>query len=69
MVFWKILFLFLVAWQLPIIVVRTIHKLSIKPMSFFLLAAGITGFVYLQFLMWGVNYAQAIDILPCSQET
>jgi hypothetical protein len=47
----KIVFLFLVAWQLPIIVVRAARKLGVSWLSFLALAIGITGFVYLQFLM------------------
>lgn len=47
----KIVFLFLIAWQTPIVVIRSCHKLSVKAASFFFLAVGITGFVYLQFIM------------------
>lgn len=49
--FLKFLCIFLVAWQAPIIIVRSVHKLSVKAMSFILLALGIAGFVHLQFLM------------------
>ena len=49
--FLKIVFLFLIAWQTPIIIIRSCHNLSIKAASFFFLAIGITGFVYLQFIM------------------
>jgi hypothetical protein len=47
----KIMFLFLIAWQAPIIIIRSCHKLSVKAVSFLLLAVGLTGFVYLQFLI------------------
>jgi hypothetical protein len=47
----KIVFLFLVAWQLPIIITRAARKLVVYWPSFLILAIGITGFVYLQFLM------------------
>lgn len=47
----KIIFLFLIAWQMPIIICRMLNKLSIKAGSFIGLAVGITGFIYLQFLM------------------
>ena len=47
----KILFLFLIAWQGPIITIRAVNKQSVKAMSFVLLAIGITGFAYLQFLI------------------
>lgn len=49
--FLKIVFLFLIVWQSPIIIVRACHNLDIKAASFLWLAAGITGFVYLQWLM------------------
>ena len=52
MIFLKILSLFLIAWQGPIIIARACRKsCGIKWASFFLLAVGITGFVYLQWLM------------------
>lgn len=47
----KCLFLFLIAWQVPIIVVRAMHKASVYALSFLMLAVGITGFIYLQFLI------------------
>lgn len=47
----KIVFLFLIAWQLPIIIIRGARGLGVKWMSFITLAIGITGFTYLQFLI------------------
>lgn len=48
----KILFLFLICWQGPIIIVRASRKsLGIEWPSFVLLAIGLTGFVYTQFLI------------------
>lgn len=47
----KIAFLFLIAWQGPVIIARLCAKNGVGAESFYLLAAGITGFVYLQFLM------------------
>lgn len=47
----KIIFLFLIAWQLPIIIIRTYRKLEITIFSFLCLAVGITGFTYLIWLI------------------
>lgn len=47
----KIVFLFLIAWQGPVIIARLCAKNGVGAESFYLLAAGITVFVYLQFLM------------------
>jgi hypothetical protein len=51
MEFLKILFLFLIAWQLPIVVIKAIRGHAITIFSFLTLAAGITGFIYLMWLV------------------
>ena len=48
--FLKIAFLFLVAWQCPVIISRLYLKNGVTAASFYLLGLGITGFVYLQWL-------------------
>jgi hypothetical protein len=47
----KILCLFLIAWFGPVVIVRACRKLAVTWLTFVLLAIGITGFVYLQFMM------------------
>lgn len=47
----KLIFLFLIAWFGPVVIVRACFKTTIKALTFILLAIGITGFVYLQFMM------------------
>ena len=47
----KILCLFIICWQAPIIVIRACKSLSIKAASFIFLALGLTGFIYLQFMI------------------
>ena len=47
----KIIFLFLIAWQLPIVLVRFLRGLIITWFSFICLAIGVTGFVYLMYLI------------------
>lgn len=47
----KIIFLFMIAWQLPIIVFRFIRGLAISMIWFIMLAVGVTGFTYLMWLI------------------
>ena len=47
----KILCLFITCWQGPIVVIRAWKSLSVKASSFILLALGLTGFIYLQFMI------------------
>lgn len=47
----KIIFLFLMAWQLPIIIIKAVYKQGITWLQFITLASGITGFTYLMFLL------------------
>ena len=47
----KIIFLFMIAWQLPVIVARIIRGLAVSAFWFIVLAIGITGFTYLMWLI------------------
>lgn len=47
----KIVFLFLIVWQLPIVILRFIRNLVITSFSLITMAIGITGFIYLMYLI------------------
>lgn len=47
----KIIFLFLIAWQLPVIIARVCRGLAVSAFWFVVLAIGITGFTYLTWLV------------------
>lgn len=47
----KIIFLFLIAWQGPIITIKVCRGHGVIWWSFLILATGITGFIYTQFLI------------------
>ena len=47
----KIAFLFLIAWQLPLIIIRAIYRFAITWFSFICFAVGTTGFIYLMWLI------------------
>lgn len=48
---WKVIFLFLAIWFTSINITRATNRVEIRPMNFIVQAIGLTGFIYLQWLI------------------